>query len=157
MVVASNSGPSRSSALLNGLQRSLGGFTAEVLIAVVVFAAPTIVMGALFSLIAQAAVSSSGGVGRMIAANTLGGALAASVFLYLLLPMAGLKAALGVVAIGYLALAPQPGRRAWIGFVALVAALAVFAPPLRFIDAAPGVECAGSTRPARDGGCREVA
>lgn len=80
---------------------AIGG---EFILATCVFLVPTIVMGALFSHLAQAARGARGGVGRAVGLNTLGGALAAPVFSVLVLPAIGAGKALLVVASGYLAL-----------------------------------------------------
>lgn len=80
---------------------------AEFTIAVLVFAAPTLLMGATFSHLAQAARRKGGGVGRALFINTLGGSLAAISFGVLLLPAIGAKWALTIVALGYLTLMPN--------------------------------------------------
>ena len=87
-----------------------GGFgralLAEFTVAALVFAVPTLLMGALFSHLAQASRREGGGVGRALFMNTLGGSLAAICFGVVLLPMIGAKWALAIVAIGYLTLMP---------------------------------------------------
>lgn len=88
-----------------------GGFArallAEFTVAALVFALPTLFMGAMFSHLAQASRREGGGVGRALFLNTLGGSLAAISFGVLLLPAIGAKWALTIVAIGYLALMPK--------------------------------------------------
>ena len=101
--------------LYSRLQEILGhGFAgvlgAELMLAALVFLPPTLWMGAIFSQLVQAARRDEGGVGRAIAWNTLGGALAPLVFGVLLLPAIGSKWALVGVAAGYfLLLAPLRG------------------------------------------------
>jgi spermidine synthase len=82
------------------------GLLAEFSIATAVFAVPTLLMGATFSHLAQAARRDGGGVGRALCINTLGGSLASVSFGVLLLPAIGAKWVLTIVALGYLALIP---------------------------------------------------
>ena len=63
-------------------------------LAVLVFGAPTFVMGLTFSVLAQMWRDDRGSVGGAIGINTLGGALAAPIFAPFLLPMIGSKWAL---------------------------------------------------------------
>jgi len=78
---------------------------AEFTVAATVFGLPTLFMGAVFSHLAQWAKRESGGVGRAMALNTLGGAMAPALFGVVLLPGIGLKWSLVIVAIGYVILA----------------------------------------------------
>lgn len=113
---------------------------AEALMALLAFALPTVLMGALFSHLATEAVQAGVGFGRVLAVNTLGAALAPGLFGLLLAPALGPKAALLLVVAGYLLLAlrfPRPALP-W-GVVASVAlALALWAPPLAFVEVPEG-------------------
>jgi spermidine synthase len=124
-------------ALGSGLAAAIA---AEALLAIVAFGPVTIVMGALFSHLCDRARATGTGFGQALAANTLGGAAAPAVFGVLAVSWLGPGLALSLVAFGYLALA---ARRAWPRAVvwapaAGAAALAVFAPPLTFIDVPDG-------------------
>jgi spermidine synthase len=92
------------------------GLLAEMVSASLVFLLPTIFMGALFSHLAQAAKDRGYGLGRALAVNTLGGALAPFLFGILLLPGTGIRAALMLVALGYCILIPT-FKNALVGFV----------------------------------------
>ena len=85
-----------------------GAVMAEMVLAVFVFGLPTCLMGAIFSHLAQAARRSTGGVGKALAANTLGGALGPPLFAVCLLPLLGAKWVMGILALLYLALIPRP-------------------------------------------------
>ncbi len=113
---------------------------AEAVPAVLAFAPATLVMGALFSHLSQRALSAGVGFGRALGVNTLGAALSPAVFGVLVLPACGPKFALLSIATGYLLLVPRRAwRRAtvWLPAGALLA-LAIFAPPLSFIDVPEG-------------------
>lgn len=72
---------------------------------------PALAMGAVFSRLAQAAVARGGGIGRLLAVNLAGAALAAPLLAFALLPALGLAGALAGVLAGYLALLPRwPGK-----------------------------------------------
>jgi spermidine synthase len=77
------------------------GWMAEGTLAAAVFLLPTMLMGAVFSEVAQGARGRGGGVGGVVAWNALGGALGGPVFLIGVLPLAGLRLAVGMVAAGY--------------------------------------------------------
>jgi spermidine synthase len=120
-----------------------GAFTAEVVLAVTVFLLPTLAMGALFSHLSQALRGVRRGIGAAVAANTLGGALAPLIFGVLLLPSLGAKAAIVLIAIGYLALLLPLNRR--LPRIALVpagaAAILLLAPlSLRIVTVPDGGE-----------------
>lgn len=116
---------------------------AEILVAALVFAAPTVVMGALFShLMAPIAPA---GVGRAYALNTLGGTLAPFVFGVGLLHTFGYRTALALVALVYLALFVESARRAkvsgprrWGAVAALGAVAGLGLPSLVLVQTAPG-------------------
>lgn len=98
----------------------LGTVSAEALAATIVFALPTLLMGATFSFLARSARRPAGGVGRALAWNTLGAALAPLVVVVGLLPWLGGHWTLATLAAGYLALIPRWNQR-----VVVTAALAL--------------------------------
>jgi spermidine synthase len=73
----------------------------ELAVAGLVFLAPTLVMGAFFSLLAQAARHARGGVGLVLAVNTIGSALAPLVFGIFLVPRIGIHGGLIALLAGY--------------------------------------------------------
>ncbi len=109
---------------------------AEAVLALVAFALPTLLMGALFSRLSDTASARGFGYGRALAINVVGAAVAPFVFAVLLIPAIGLKGALLVVAAGYLALVDgRPWRRPRVWMSAtLIGLVAVFAPMLAFVD-----------------------
>lgn len=115
----------------------------EASLALAAFGAPTMVMGALFSHLTLQARSAGLAFSRSLAFNTLGAAVAPLVFGVLLIPALGAKLTLLMVAGGYLALrlvlAPRSWRSAtaWVPASGLLA-LAVWAPPLIFVDIPEG-------------------
>lgn len=113
---------------------------AEAAIALAAFGLPTIAMGALFSHLSLQATQAGWGFGRALGFNTLGAAFAPLLFGVLLLPALGHQVSLLLVAAGYLALLATPGWRrplAW-GTAASAIVLALWAPPLVFVDVPPG-------------------
>ena len=99
--------------LRDALGDSLTGVVAsEGVVALSVFTLPTLLMGALFSLLCQSARSDRGGVGSILGWNTLGGAFAPPIFGVLGLPALGCKWALVIVSLGYwlLSFASTNGR-----------------------------------------------
>jgi spermidine synthase len=114
--------------------------SAEAALAVAAFLPPTILMGALFSHLCTRARASGIEFGRTLGVNTLGAAAAPALFGVVLVPAVGPKFSLLMVVAGYLALAYQWSWRtpmAWVT-AASAAALAVWAPPLAFVDADAG-------------------
>jgi spermidine synthase len=112
----------------------------EALLALVAFGPPTLVMGALFSHLCQQAIRSGVGFGRALGVNTLGAAGAPLVFGVLAYPLLGAKFALLLIGPGYLALTTRSGwsrPRTWLP-AACALGLALFAPPLAFIDVPAG-------------------
>ncbi|HWM69540.1 MAG TPA: fused MFS/spermidine synthase [Steroidobacteraceae bacterium] len=114
--------------------------SAEAAMALIAFALPTVVMGALFSHLSAQASAAGVSFGRAVGANTVGAAAAPVVFGVLALPMLGPKLTLLVVAAGYWALLPP---RALLRPVVLIpagvtAVLALWAAPLAFIDVPEG-------------------
>lgn len=85
-------------------QGRLGQFTGEFVASGLVFIPPTMVMGAIFSHFAQLAKDSSLGLGRALAINTLGGALAPIAIGVLLIPLIGLRLTFVLIGVGYVAL-----------------------------------------------------
>jgi spermidine synthase len=83
----------------------------ELCSAAAVFLLPTILMGMTFSHLAQSACGKKGGLGRALSVNTVGAAIAPFLFGVVLLPAIGLKAALALVALGYMMLVPMPASR----------------------------------------------
>lgn len=84
-------------------QGRLAHFIGEMAGASLLFFLPTLCMGATFSHLAQAAKERSLGVGRALAVNTLGGALAPFLFGILLLPAVGIRVTLIAISLAYCA------------------------------------------------------
>ena len=121
----------------NGLPAALA---AEAALALVVFGLPTLVMGALFSVLARQAAGAGLGLGRALGLNTLGAAAAPLLLVVVLLPAVGLKFVLLSVAMGYLALSTRAALRTpplW-GLLLAGVAVALAAPPLVTVDVPPG-------------------
>ncbi len=115
-----------------------GGVLAEMGLAAVVFLIPAACMGALFSHLVQAARTEEGGIGRAMACNLAGGALAPIVFGLVLLPEFGAKVGLLLVTFGYLSLLPR-AKLERMGLLAAGTLLLYFATPsLRLVVAPPG-------------------
>ncbi|OWQ47281.1 hypothetical protein CDL60_12290 [Roseateles noduli] len=149
--------------LKNGAMNALGtGFAAalgaEALLAVAAFGLPTLAMGAWFSHLSAQAMGQGVAVGRALAVNTLGAAMAAPLFGVVVTPWIGPKAALLLIAGGYL-VAAVAGSKTWrhptasptptpmlttmtvatMAFVMIVLALmTVFGAPLAFVDVPDG-------------------
>ena len=102
----------------------------ELLAGAAVLVLPTLVMGAVFTHLVSSLRRADGGVGRGVAVNTLGAALAPVVVGVLIMPWLGVVATLVAIAVAYAALA-LPRRVTAVaatGGVAAVAALLVFTP-----------------------------
>jgi spermidine synthase len=113
---------------------------AEALLALCAFGLPTAVMGALFSHLADEANARGIGVGRALGVNTLGAACAPVLLGVVAVRLLGPKHALLLVCIGYLALASRrawPRPLVWAPAIAVLA-LALFTPPLAFVDVPAG-------------------
>lgn len=125
--------------------RALGGgyaaaLAAEAILAIIAFGPATILMGALFSHLSGRARDAGVPFGRALGVNTLGAAAAPLAWGVLAIPSLGTKLALLLLGLGYL---PLTARRSWtkplvwLPAVAAVA-LAVFAPPLTFVEIPAG-------------------
>lgn len=117
-----------------------GVLRTELTLAAAVFLLPTLLMGASFSALAQAARAQRGGVSGLVALNALGAATAPVLFGVLALPCLGSRWALTVVAAAYLLFGIR-GRRfdAWL-VAALILCVAPLPGQLRLIDLAPAEE-----------------
>ncbi len=118
-----------------------GSIAGELVLSAVIFLLPTVVMGATFSHLAQAARRRRGGFGRALGVNTAGAALAPLVFGVLLLPHVGAKLALILVSTGYLlCLAPANLKKILPAGVPLLLAmlLLVIPGPLQLVTTPPG-------------------
>ncbi len=118
---------------------------AEAVPALLAFGPPTIVMGALFSHLGRRAIASGIGFGRALGVNTLGAAAAPAMLGVLVAPALGPKLSLLLIDVGYLALI---ARRSWFrpvvwGPAGAALSLALFAPPLAFIDVPEGGRVVG--------------
>ncbi len=124
-------------ALGNGVSAAMA---AEAALAITAFGPATVAMGALFSHLSDEARARGTGFGRALGVNTLGAAAAPAIWGVVVVPLLGPKAALILVAAGYLALASRSGWRKPIVWAPAGAALALalLAPPLRFIDVPAG-------------------
>ena len=91
----------------------IGVMASEMVVALMVFAIPTLLMGATFSHLVQAAKREDGGVGKTTATNTLGATLAPLMFGVLLLPWLGARWSLVVLSLGYLLFVPRAARVWW--------------------------------------------
>lgn len=118
-----------------------GGIAAELLLGAAALLLPAVGMGALFGHLGQESMHRPGGIGWAAGANTLGAALAPVLFGVLVLPGAGAKVGLALVALGYAALARPRGWRGWAGAaVPALGATALLLAPVRltFVRVPPG-------------------
>lgn len=112
---------------------------AEAATAATVFLPASVGMGATFARLAQQARDSGFGLGRAMAWNTLGGALAPALVGVLVFPALGGKGTLAVLVAGYLLLAAvAAGRRLWLVALAPVAGVLWLMPDLDLIRLLPG-------------------
>jgi spermidine synthase len=136
--------------VLKALGPSVGAaLAAEAALAAVAFLLPTVVMGALFSHLGTQARARGISFGHALGVNTLGAAAAPLLFGVILVPALGPKLALLLVAAGYLALslcyregaaspaAPALPAAFWVPAAAVVA-MALWAPPLMFVEVPAG-------------------
>ena len=126
-----------------GLRAGLGASPgaralADVLVSASVFLAPSLLMGATFASLAEAARDRWGSVGRAVAWNTLGGMLAPLMVGAGLFPLLGAKGTLAGLVIGY-GLLP-PGRRMWpeLALVGVGLLLVITLPDARLLTLQPG-------------------
>ena len=114
--------------------------TAEAALAVLAFGPATVVMGALFSHLAERARAAGVGFGAALAVNTLGGAVAPVLWGVLAVPLCRPKLALVLLACAYLSLiSPRAWRRpVVVASLAIALAVGLFAPPLAFVDVPAG-------------------
>ncbi len=139
-----------SSPIYERVRESLGAtaaasVAAEMVLAALVFGAPSVLMGATFSHLAQASRRASGGVGRALGLNTIGAAMAPAAFGVGLLPWLGARWAITIVALSYLALLLLVPRLRAIHVVpsALAVPLIALAPgSLVLVEAPPGTRIA---------------
>lgn len=125
--------PVAKSAIVEALGPGMASaLAAEAVVAIGAFLPPTLVMGALFCHLSASARAAGASFGAAIGVNTLGAALAPPLFGVALLPVAGLKLCVVLVALGYLLLSSRQAWTkplAWAGIAAPVA-FAGFAPAL---------------------------
>jgi spermidine synthase len=118
---------------------SVGGvLVSEMCVATVVFWLPAMTMGAAFTHLAQSMARTRRGLGRALAANTIGAALAPVLFSVLLLPWLGSKWTLGIMAAGYLITAFNVRSWRLAPWIALALALAFLPAALRFVTVPVG-------------------
>ena len=133
--------PELKAAVLQALGPTLGAaLAAEAALAAAAFLPPTLAMGALFSHLCVDAGARGIGFGQALGVNTLAASAAPLLFGVLLLPAAGPKLALVVIAAGYLLLAAPPSWSSpvWFGSAAAAIAIALWAPPLAFVEVPEG-------------------
>ncbi len=111
-----------------------GTLLAEMTVAAAVFLLPTMAMGATFSHLAQWAATARTGLGRAVAANTIGAALAPLIFSVVLLPSVGSKWAWSIAAAGYLLALPGVRGWRWAPFLAVPLLLLLLPSHLRFVS-----------------------
>ena len=116
---------------------------AELAAAVFVFFPPTFMMGMLFSHLMAGEGARGRATGTAYAANTLGGALAAALYVLLAIPAAGYRGALLAVGSTYLLGAAflvlrLPERRLWLGAVAGTLLFFTVMPRLVLVPLTPG-------------------
>jgi spermidine synthase len=140
----------RAEPIYNTVRTGLGGglfgsIAGELILAAVIFFLPTVLMGATFSHLAQAARRRRGGFGRALGVNTAGAAFSPLVFGVLLLPHVGAKLSLILVSMGYLILlAPAGIKKALPVGVPLLLAVAILLGfgPLHVVTVPPGAKIA---------------
>ncbi|MEO0574499.1 MAG: spermidine synthase [Pseudomonadota bacterium] len=115
--------------LHTALVRMLGdgiraGIFGEWVVAMLVFLPPTLFMGASFAHLAQAA-STNIGIGRALAVNTMGAAVAPLIFGVVLIPMIGSETCLLLICASYLVLVPRAQGNVLIPAGATLVAIAI--------------------------------
>ncbi|MEY8879276.1 MAG: spermidine synthase [Leptothrix sp. (in: b-proteobacteria)] len=137
----------------------IAALAAEAALALLAFALPTAVMGALFSHLSGRAQAAGIAFARALGVNTLGAGLAAPLFGVVLVPLLGIEWTLLALALAYLGLtaitpraarpraSPGPvrsrtSRRSWLaplaGLALLSGLIGGLAPPLAFVSVPPG-------------------
>ncbi len=122
----------------------LSALLTEGTLALAAFLLPTAVMGALFSEMCLRAQHQGLGFSRALAVNTLGAAVAPPLFGVLLVPLLGSKLSLLLVVAGYFGLAATrgswtaPARAMVAAAMAGLVAVAIWAPPLAFVEVPDG-------------------
>jgi spermidine synthase len=119
----------------------LGSLVGELTLSTAVLLLPTAAMGSTFSHLAQEATHNGLGLGRALAVNTLGCALAPASFGIVLLPELGSVIALVLTALAYITLAPYSDRMSWLRALAPagLAATALFVlSPQQLVALFPG-------------------
>lgn len=109
-------------------------------LALLAFGLPTLVMGALFSHLGRTALAAGVSFGRATGVNVLAAAAAPPLCGVLAVPLLGVKGALLLVSCGYLLALRRAAwmtARPWAPAV-LALGIALFAPPLRFVDVPEG-------------------
>jgi spermidine synthase len=117
-----------------------GRVLAESALATLVFLPVTLIMGAAWSHLVQAARRPDGGIGTAIAINAAGCAVAPWLFGVVLLPWFGAKWTLTTIALGYLLLAPRPRGWQWAWLTAPLSLLLLLPANLRILELPPGAE-----------------
>jgi len=120
----------------------VGVLVAEMIVTVMAFGLPTIFMGATFSHLVQGAKAAPGGMGRAVALNTLGCALAAALVGVLTLPALGTKRTLLLLALGYLPMVPRIRSVRWMAVPLVIATGFAVSTSLLIVDLPPGAEVA---------------
>jgi len=115
-----------------------GTLFAEMAVAAAVFLVPTIAMGATFSHLAQWAATARSGLGRAVAMNTVGAALAPLIFSVVLLPSVGSKWAWSIAAAGYLLALPSVRGWRWAPVLLVPVLLLALPVQMRFVTVPAG-------------------
>lgn len=118
-----------------GFARAVFG---EWLLAALVFAGPTVLMGAVFACLAEAWQSTGRGLGKALGINTLGSAAAPSLTGWLLIPAAGLKWVAIGVGLSYGLLGARRGVAAAAPAVLVALAAWTASSDLRLVDVDEG-------------------
>ena len=140
--------------LYDGFRGILGpSLLAECLVALLVLLPATTLMGMLFSHLVQGGTNAIDGVGRMLALNTLGAALAPPLIGLVAFPSLGGKWTMLAIALGYVALVPRWAGLKWSPLVFAGAALAALPANLSIVQIPPG----GKMVDFRDGVMASVA
>ena len=127
---------SKAQVIYNGLRSAFGNsgmgvMAAEMVLALCVFLLPTMMMGAIFSLLMQRQPVQ---LPRLLALNTFGAALAPVLFGVLLLPAIGSKWALVMISVGYFALIT---RWRWL-MPGVAVGMVLLLPKLQFVQVPAG-------------------